>query len=224
MRNYPYTDDNGTLVKKCPVCGGVFPATTEYFHASNTLSGGIYPECKKCKNAKRKPYTHKKGLKNSEYNREYLDKRRAKDPKAFMQWRNKSTRRWQKENPQKYAETQKRIYQRRAAAKKTFTDSDWFYALSYFDNCCAVCGRSATTKLKIVADHWIPLSDPNCPGTVPTNIVPLCNGRGGCNTLKTNKDAREWLEKRYGKLFANHKMAQIEAYFNHLRTKTESGE
>lgn len=94
-----------------------------------------------------------------------------------------------------------------------FSSSDWDAALDYWGHQCAVCGRPRGLWHTLAQDHWIPLSDPRCPGTVPTNILPLCHGEGGCNNSKGNKDPVRWLEERLGRRRAAQKLAEIQAYF-----------
>jgi 5-methylcytosine-specific restriction endonuclease McrA len=91
--------------------------------------------------------------------------------------------------------------------------------LIYWHDCCAVCGRSLQDlfgEVKQHNDHWIPVSDPRPgnPGTVATNIVPLCNR---CNSTKSSKDPRQWLIERFGGRKAKVIITRIEAYFDWLR-------
>ena len=80
-----------------------------------------------------------------------------------------------------------------------FSLKDWSIALNYFNNKCAICGRSEKGGLKIVPDHWIPV----CKGgsTINTNIIPLCHSykqiKNGCNNSKLSQDFRIWLLSRY---------------------------
>lgn len=102
------------------------------------------------------------------------------------------------------------------AYRHKFSRKQKRFALEYFNNCCAVCGHQlldlfGDTKLHF--DHWIPLSDPATPGTVVTNMIPLCGGKGGCNNSKHARDPREWLTARYGKRRAQAIIDRIEAYF-----------
>lgn len=99
----------------------------------------------------------------------------------------------------------------------TLTATEWQYALDYFGGCCAVCGRPLGLWHTLVPDHWIPLANPNCPGTVAANIVPLCNGQDGCNQSKRDKDAHEWLVETYGKKRARIILSKIADYFNSLK-------
>jgi ribosomal protein L37AE/L43A len=95
----------------------------------------------------------------------------------------------------------------------TFTEQDWQRALEYWEYTCAVCGRPRGLWHTLAADHWIPLTDPDCPGTVPTNIVPLCHGESGCNNSKRAKSPQAWLEAKLGPKQAFQKMLEIDAYF-----------
>jgi len=66
------------------------------------------------------------------------------------------------------------------------------------------------------ADHWIPLSykgDDN-PGTVATNIIPLCHGIGGCNNSKNATMPDEWLKRKFGTRKSNQIKLQIQEYFS----------
>lgn len=86
-----------------------------------------------------------------------------------------------------------------------FSIQDWQRALDYFHHRCAVCNRSSDLWTVIAADHWIPINSDECPGTIPTNIVPLCharegsNGMGACNNSKHSKRPLAWLDETYGK-------------------------
>jgi len=114
--------------------------------------------------------------------------------------------------------------QRRRSIKRglptKFTVLDWQRAIEYFNGCCAVCGRPLRDLLGSHTesmDHWIPLSSPDCPGTIPANIVPLCHGLGGCNNSKGAKVASVWLTERFGKRGAREVLRRIEAYFEWVK-------
>lgn len=128
---------------------------------------------------------------------------------------------WRDANPQKA----KAASQRRAARKRglpdTLTAAQWEYCLVYFGNVCAACGRGVGLFHTLASDHFIPLSSPNCPGTVAANIIPLCNGLGGCNNSKGDKDALEWATEKFGPRKAKLFMSKIEAYFASLEGETQ---
>jgi hypothetical protein len=94
----------------------------------------------------------------------------------------------------------------------TFTEQDWQRALDYWDHKCAVCGRPRGLWHTLAADHWVPLTSPECPGTVPTNIIPLCHGEGGCNNSKGKKMPDAWLKQKLGPKQASQKQLEIDTY------------
>lgn len=106
----------------------------------------------------------------------------------------------------------------------SFSDDDMIFMLGYFNSCCAVCGCALNGLFVTVAlDHWIPVSSPDCPGTVPENIVPLCHARrggmGGCNLSKSGKPAHTWLIETYGKRKGGQILSRIEAYFDRVTAR-----
>jgi hypothetical protein len=118
----------------------------------------------------------------------------------------------------------KRVNNRNRVARKkslpaTFTKRDWQRAVEYFHGRCAVCGRQVNDLFgthTLSLDHWIPLSSPDCPGTVPTNILPLCHGLNGCNNQKHDKDPRTWVIEKFGKRKGAAILKHIDDYFNSL--------
>src|SRR5258708_28558449 len=131
--------------------------------------------------------------------------------------------RYSKENPQKQNIRTHRRRARRCSLPDTFTFEQWMYCLAFFDNRCAVCGRPIGLWHTLTQDHWIPLSNPNSPGTISTNIIPLCHSRKdgefGCNNMKYNRDALEWLTDKYGLRRAKQIADRIQAYFDSLKDK-----
>lgn len=98
---------------------------------------------------------------------------------------------WRKKNPDK---KQMHSVNRRAKMRSlpaSFTAEDWQRLLKDFQHRCAVCDSASP----LTADHWIPVSSSDCPGTVPGNIIPLCQS---CNSSKSNNHPKEWLINRYG--------------------------
>lgn len=112
---------------------------------------------------------------------------------------------------------------KRRGLPRDFTKADWQYALSYFGDCCAICGRPVGLWHRIAKEHWIAIADirPGNPGTVPTNIVPMCHaikgGEGGCNNTKSNRPVEEWLKEKFGARKANAIMKRINAFFQTVR-------
>ncbi len=110
---------------------------------------------------------------------------------------------------------------RKHSLPNTFTADDWQRALEYWEHKCAVCGRPRGLWHTLAKDHWLPLTSPDCPGTVATNILPLCHGEGGCNNSKSKKDPESWLIERLGKRRAARKRGEIQAYFDWVRSVSE---
>lgn len=128
------------------------------------------------------------------------------------------TKKWQVQNPERFRANQERRDRRKRSRPIDFTEMDWQFAIDYFSGCCAACGRPFDTEShKAVVDHWIPLASAACPGTIPTNIVPLCHGRDGCNNHKHDRDAIEWLTFQFGTHQAQQIMTRIQDFFSLVR-------
>jgi len=167
--------------------------------------------------------SHKWYMANKDKRREYNQEYRAANPDLYRQHgRNRPSRKeynnaWRTANGLKV-----RAYRSARAARKrslpdTFTAADWQAALDHFGGCCAVCGRPPGLWHILAADHWIPLSSPDCPGTVPWNIVPLCHGTGGCNNSKWNRCAGEWLVDKLGQRKGRAIQRRIEDWLTSVR-------
>lgn len=182
--------------KYCSKCEKHFPATLEYFGSRKRNRDGLNLWCIQC-------------------NREYTREHRRQNPDMYQ------------ESGQRYTKTPKgRIGQqvsvRRRRARKhalpdNFTTADWEHCLDYWNGRCVYCGQSAGLWHVIAADHFIPLVNPDCPGTVPSNIVPAChtlkNGEGGCNNSKQGRNPEIWLVEKFGKRKANQILYRIREYF-----------
>jgi 5-methylcytosine-specific restriction endonuclease McrA len=233
--------DNHTT-KTCTKCGQIFPATLEYFYREKLGVYGLKTACKVCvksqstEYAKKHPETTAKRKQTwAENNRERVKENRRKfrlsNPESIKASRRKYAlnnrdriNELRRIREQKYPEKYKlnayiQDARRRARWKNlpnTFSASDWLHCLEYFNYCCAVCGcqlRDLLGNKKPHADHWIPLSSPECAGTVPTNIVCLCND---CNRNKWAKLPLDWLTEKYGVRKAKQVLERIEAYFRSL--------
>lgn len=105
---------------------------------------------------------------------------------------------------------------RKRALPYTFTREQWESCLEYFNYCCAVCGcqlRDLFGNIEPHADHWIPLSNPDCTGTVVTNMICLCNT---CNLHKNAKHPEQWLIAKYGERKARIVLARVHEYFSRV--------
>lgn len=165
--------------------------------------------------------------KNPEYQKQYYQKKRKQITNHIRQYRqvNRETiwantteyqRLHRQENRERYRVYEANRRARKRALPDTLTPSDWQTALDYFNHTCAVCGRQRGLWHTLAADHWIPLVSPDCPGTIPTNIVPLCHGVGGCNNSKNDKHPETWLKEQFGDKQAKKILQRIGAYFESI--------
>jgi hypothetical protein len=195
--------------RQCTQCGEWYPGTLEFFHSDAQKRDGISSRCKQCDYAGLKRWRHD----NPDKQKAKARRERLKDPERRREMGRVYLR--------KHPERGKVRYQRRQARKRglpdTLTREEWAFSLDYFNDCCAVCSRPRGLWHTIAADHWIPITDADCPGTVAANIIPLCHGIEGCNQSKSNRAAADWLTERYGKRRAKQIIARIEAYFEAVR-------
>jgi hypothetical protein len=99
---------------------------------------------------------------------------------AFPDKVKNASRRWRAKNPDKHRNYERRRNTRKKQLPFNFTVDDEKRALEYWHGCCAICGRQLRDlfgETEPQFDHWIPLTDkrPDNPGTVPENMVALCN-------------------------------------------------
>jgi hypothetical protein len=231
---------DGTIEKRCTKCGLWHPDTAIFFftHKDKTSQ-----PCRACEVERVRRYEIEHPDKAREAKRRWAINNPEKIRKSQNQWainnpekRRRSSRRYAANNRDKIKETSHRYYlkhpdvyttatQRRNARKRqlphTFSTKDWRACVAYFNGCCAVCGKPTGLWHTLARDHWIPLSDPSCPGTVAVNIVPLCHamrdGEEGCNNSKLNRDPVEWLTEKLGPRKAKCKLAEIRAYFDSVK-------
>lgn len=216
----------------------VLPSTAEFFSTDKNRKDGLYPYCKVCARAE----YHAKKEQRKGQRQAYRDANKEHARQKTQEWRENNRERdranalrWRKENPDKFKTYRQSAeykpirvaasHRQRARLKNlpcSFTRNDWRFALDYFGHKCAVCGRSAGLWHTLAADHWIPIASTECPGTVPTNIVPLCDsakdGTGTCNEEKRDKYPADWLTEKYGKRKAKQIIARIEAYFDYIKS------
>lgn len=233
--------------KRCNKCGRELPATTEWFHKSDGHLYSCCKDCKcrdrrnryqinperwrdysrqyrTANRVKVREYKRRYRAANPDKERDYKRKIRQTDPDKVREYKRHyrqvnadKVRHYRQTNPEIFkAATQRRLARKRNLPN-TLTAQDWQTALDYFGGRCAVCGRPPGLWHTIAADHWIPLSSPDCPGTVPENIVPLCHGIDGCNNSKNDRDSREWLIEKFGERKAKQIQKRIQAYFDSLK-------
>lgn len=204
-------------MKRCAACGEIKPATPKYFNRSNRNKSGLYGRCKVCRRleAERDKLKNQKRLHSWYLQNMDAHKRYSRNFYLNNKERHKNNSDvWRSHNKAKIRAISERRRARVQGLPDTFTGQDWDRALTYFKGCCAVCGRPAGLWHILAADHWIPLASPNCPGSIPGNIVPLCHGADGCNNSKRDRDPEEWLLEKLGARKAKNKLHEISAYFN----------
>lgn len=192
-------------MRKCPTCSEWKPLTVEHFTRNRAAADGFCNYCRCCKQSQDK--SRYRNLTPSA-----REIRRQKARSAFTA------------NQERYrAYGRIKVSRRRARQRElasALTTADWMRALDYFGGCCAVCGRPPGLWHRLAVDHWwIPQSKGG--GLTIDNIVPLCHGVDGCNNSKSSKDPIEWLTEKLGKRKAKQKIAEIETYFEWVKTQIE---
>lgn len=226
------THDSTTPTKRCTKCGNEFPATSEFFHRSKGNKDGLRGDCVNCSRAAHRKWYEANREHRASYNRTYRESHREYFASYMKEWgeRNKehkaaTYKAWCLANPHRSRARGHRYRSIKRGIPSTLSIVDWQAALDYFKGCCAVCGRPPGLWHTVSADHWIPVTDPNCPGTVPWNIVPLCHdkkhGSGGCNNSKYNLNAADWLTRKFGKRKGQLILKQIETFLDSRRSKGE---
>lgn len=242
--------DHTTIpTKQCSKCGDVFPATTDYFTRDSKKKSGLQARCKNCdreyriaNRERQSTYYRQYRVENRERLSEYYREWRAANHEQRLEYDRKYNasnrekhREWIVANHERIAEYHREYRKRNPArdrvkshnrrARKSnlradFTIEQQRFALDYFNNCCAICGRQFYDlfgQRRLDFDHWIPLSDPKCPGTVASNMIPMCGGIDGCNTRKGARDPNEWVMSQFNKRKARDVLARIEDYFDLVR-------
>lgn len=238
--------NNHTTVhqKRCTKCGEYFPATAEYFYKRSDSTGGLRSKCRVCYNeqahehriinaehvrASARSRARSRRAANPEreralaraYRAANIDRLRERD----RNYRAANAERFRERNrnycQQPEVKAKKAVHKHNRRARKQslpndFTAEQREFALAFFNNSCAYCGRQFYDLFGdhyLAFDHFIPLSSPNCTGTVASNLLPTCHGADGCNNSKNDNDPREWLVRRFGKRKARAILKRIEAYF-----------
>lgn len=168
-------------------------------------------------NAKKREYYNSHKDRHAEHVSAWknANKRRVAEYTSAWQKANKeriieNKKAWRRANPDKDKTTAHRRRARNRSLPDTLTPTDWQIALDYFGNSCAACGQQLNGLFHSDhMDHWIPLKSPDCPGTVPSNMVPLCST---CNLSKQDRPADEWLVWKFGPRKGRAILRKIEAF------------
>jgi 5-methylcytosine-specific restriction endonuclease McrA len=186
-------------MKRCTQCLEWKPETADHFYA---LKGHLVARCKKCANESSRSYaqSHPDQVRTTS---------RLSQQKRPVETKREYQRKWQRDNPDKVRVNNLTRRARKNRLPDNFTEADWQYAIRYFNGTCAYCGNPP--GLELTADHFIPVADPNCPGTIPTNIVPACKS---CNSRKNDNAPIPWITNTFGEENGKKILAQINSYYN----------
>lgn len=209
--------------KRCTTCGQVFPGTTEYFHKHKTGHNGLTAECKSCHYKRSRKWVELHTEECKIYHKKYYTEHRSRHNELIMlkYYENptpfKLSRKRYLNSPRGKATSklhnQKRIMKEHSLPTD-FTTDDWLSCLDYWNGQCAYCGCQQGFWNPITAEHFIPISNPNCPGTVRRNIIPACSS---CNSSKLNRDADQWAIKKFGKRKATNILKRIREYLDQFK-------
>lgn len=114
---------------------------------------------------------------------------------------------------------------RKRGLRNDFTAAQRRFALDYWNNTCAYCQRQFFDlfgERKLAFDHYIPLSNLDCPGTTASNLLPCCHGKDSCNLSKSARDPNDWLLEHFGPRRARAIIDRIETYFAIVRERNAS--
>ena len=162
-------------MQQCTKCGVVHPATLEYFGPKPKCSNGLTSWCRECARAKARDGRAK--LRQSDEGKQKIKKER----KRYIE----------SERGRKTKQASSRVHNAKRRQRRTdlpfeWSNADWLDCLGAFGGVCAYCGSPDDLH----QDHFIPLSHPECPGTIVGNMVPAC---GPCNLSKGAKHPSTWV-------------------------------
>lgn len=201
-----------TTTKRCTKCGETKPR--DQFHKDKSRVDCLTPQCKSCIAKTTKAWREANKGPKAKMNRAWYEANRDRATEMGKAWR--------KANLDSSRATYHRRLARKHSLPDTFTAADWQRVFDHFGGCCAACGRQPGLWHTLAADHWVPLTSPDCPGTVAWNIVPLCHGNGGCNNTKNAKNPSEWVIERFGKRKGRAILKRIEAFLDSRRPDSEA--
>ena len=192
----------------CKICGASLSTRATYCKATDCTRKRVLGRVHKYRAIAANRL--KENLRQSERNK-------LKGPEVMREY----GRGYYQNNKQKLAAIRNKRRAKKRSLPKSFTADQWRNALNYFNGCCAVCGRPLNDLFgthRAARDHWIPVSydgDDN-PGTVATNMLPLCQGVDGCNNKKRDKMPGVWLREQYPEREAIEIETRINEYFESM--------
>lgn len=221
--------------KSCRSCGRTLPINCFTKHTAKP--DGLSPKCKDCQREGRKNRVeyqanyhamHKAERKASNALYVSLNRTRISERQSRWYYEHQSAvkervKEHHKANPQIARAANRRRKDRMKGICNAFSAKDWRFCLCYWGGVCAYCGNPPSLfdrDLALHMDHYVPVSDiENCPGTVPTNILPACQT---CNYSKKAHAPHEWLVSKFGKCKAAKIEKRIREYFDSLKEKVDA--
>lgn len=179
------------------------------FYSSHPKIGTKYSQSYRKKNpGKSAEVAKRRYAADPEKHREQSRRRYAKNPQARI----RSSRKHAMANPQRMPVYRGRIEARERSLPATLTTRQWEAILLHWNGRCAYCGNQPglLPNMKITMDHFIPLSSLQCPGTVPTNVLPACLS---CNDSKHNREPHKWLASKFGSRKAQTILDRLDTFF-----------
>lgn len=203
-----YKLSNG--MRQCSSCQSVYPDTDEYFYKYP------YATVAKCKICQRR------------ISLSYANVNSTERKKYFHSWYNthrnsiiEKTLIWQANNPEKTKKIARKVTANRNAKKKglpnTLTQEEIEFSIIFFDNKCAYCKSNLENGFHL--DHFIPLKNENCPGTIAQNILPVCPK---CNQRKNAQEPVSWLNREFGTVIAMKIIDKLKAYSEALKVENRT--
>lgn len=216
-------DYTPVLLKRCSKCKLDLPRNSEYFPKNRYNKDGYAVYCKSCCNKDgRDRYARNADAikkKHNEFRATRRDETNEKNRDYYRRNRDKVRLKnsiWWKSNPDKTKVYYNEYIQRIKSLPNTLSRLEWEFSQEYFGNRCAYCGEEfSLDSTKILSmDHFIPVTNSDCPGTVAENIVPVCYS---CNSSKHNEFPTKWLIRRFGSEEAGVIEARVLAYLSKFK-------
>lgn len=188
-------------LRRCTKCEQIKPLTNEFFYVQSKNTDGWAHDCIECSrlyfNAK-SPARYYRAKKLGRINHQIA--RRSK-------------RKWKQRNPDKVRQAKIKRRLRESNLPNSFSYQHYKHMMEYWYGCCAYCGNQQDFWNVIEADHFIPIANSDCPGTISTNMLPACRN---CNASKHSANPQEWLIDRFGKTQTKVILDRIRKYFGQL--------
>jgi len=212
---------NDTTESRCCLkCNVEYPLTAEYWHRNKNTKHGFQSRCKMCRREENRAWNQKNQERCAATMKAWRDTHREHERKYSLSDKSRqSSSRWNSANPQIMRVIKQRYRARKKSLPNNFTAHHWSLCLDYWHNACAVCGgqlRDLFGDVEPHADHWIALNTPGCPGTIPENMICLCNH---CNKSKNDRLPTEWVVWKFGTRKSKGILERIRKYFDWIKSQ-----